>query len=373
MNREIDLYTKNNRKLFLKEDKLDDLKKDLDYILEISNMNNIDFAKRSLFSEEIKTNNLIEDYKDDIEYIDNIVKENEGKKNANDDKTQRILNLYNGYKYILKNKDINKETLKELYSILSRNILCKYDIEHMAEYYRNEMVYIYVSENILKEPDYGMDTDDLDKYMNELIDYANSNKNIYSEIDYYIKSQIIHYYFVYIHPYFDVNGRTGRSLAIWYLLNNNIYPFIIFNRGIAFDKSRYYRYIADTKRYGDITIFIKYMMNNVKKELIKEYGILEIEKEVSLNNLERQCINYIMSMKSHMTIFDFAAIYNRFNDTRKKTDVISNIVGPLIEKNIIILGRETKKKLPNGECNYFFELNNDLLEDYNKLVKKIKS
>ena len=372
MVRKIELTTLKNRKLYIKEDKIADLKRDLEYLIEISDMNSVDFVKRSLFSEEIKANNLIEDYKDDIEYIDTVLKESKGRKNADNDKTQRILNLYNGYKYILKSKDITKDNLKELYRILSRNLLCEYDLEHMGEYYRNEMVYIYSSDNMLCEPDYGMDASLIDEYMTKLLDYINSDNGVKDSTDYYIKSQIMHYYFVYIHPYFDVNGRTSRTLSLWYLFNNEIYPFIIFNRGINFDKSRYYKYIGDTKKYGDITIFIKYMMNNVKSELIKEYGIMEMEKSIELSNLERQCINYIMSMKSHMTIFDFVAIYNRFNDARKKMDVVDNIVAPLIEKKIIIPGRETKKKLPDGTSNYFFEINNEMLPEYNELVRKLK-
>ena len=372
MVKDIDLYTQNKRKIYLKEDKIEELKKDLEYILEISDMNSICFVRRSLFGEEIKANNLVEDYKDDIEYIDSVVKENKGRKNATDEKSQRVLNLYNGYRHIMKGKDITKENLKELYDILSRNLLCKYDLEHMGEFYRNEMVYIYTSDIATKEPELGFEVDKIEEFMKYLFDYINNGQEFDSQVDYYIKSQIMHYYFVYIHPYFDVNGRTSRTLALWYLLNNEIYPFIIFNRGITYDKSRYYKYINDTKKYGDITIFIKYMLENVKKELVKEYGILEIEKKIDLNNLERQCINYIMAMKSHMTIFDFAAIYNRFNDPRKKTEIVSSIVEPLVDKKIIIPGNETKKKLPTGESNYFFELNNELLEEYNGLVRKLK-
>ena len=49
----------------------------------------------------------------------------------------------------------------------------------------------------------------------------------------------MHFYFVYIHPYFDVNGRTSRTLAMWYLLNEEAYPYIIFNRAINNNASNY--------------------------------------------------------------------------------------------------------------------------------------
>mgnify|MGYP003296361204 FL=1 len=76
----------------------------------------------------------------------------------------------------------------------------------------------------------------------------------------------MHFYFVYIHPYFDINGRTSRTVAMWYLLNNSIYPYIIFNRGINFD-STYDKTIRECKDRYEITKFLKYMLINVKKEL----------------------------------------------------------------------------------------------------------
>ena len=372
MIKQINLPNRNNKNLILKEDRLKELKSDLNYIYEISNMDNLDFAKRSLFGEEIKANNLVEDYKDDITYIDGVIHDNKNRKNADGDKKQRILNLYNGYKYILEHKDIDKETLKELYAILSRNILSKEDRSNMGDYYRNGDVYIFNSDNVAKEPDKGLDVSKLDDYMNYLFDYINTNNDFDDKVNYYIKSQIMHYYFVSVHPYFDVNGRCSRTLAMWYLLNNKEYPYIIFNRGINYNKATYYKYIKDTRKFGDITIFVKYMMQNVKEELIKEYGILEIEKEKKLNNLERQCINYIMSMNSAMTAFDFATTYNRFNDLVKRCDVMDKLLNPLIEKDIIIPGRKTKKKLASGDENYFFKLNDELLENYNELSKKLK-
>lgn len=210
------------------------------------------------------------------------------------------------------------------------------------------------------------------EFMNQLLEFINSNNQFNTQTDAYIKSQIIHFYFVYIHPYFDVNGRTSRTLAIWYLLNNQIYPYVLFNRGINFDKNTYYKTILEAKKFGNITIFIKYMLENVKKELEKEYAILEIEKNtMNLTNLERQCLNYILSMKGNITVKDFSIYYKRFNEKRKNIDILENMIEPLIDKNIIIPGRETSKCIYGTKPNYFFSLNQEILEEYHKLVRKI--
>ena len=371
MSKHINLYTENMQKLFLRVEKLEDLKRDLENILEIADMNSLSFSKRSLFSEEIKTNNLVEGYDDDIEYIEDVVKNNQRRKNADNEKEQRILNLYNGYKYILSDKEINLDNLSTLYKMLSRNLLKQSDLERMGKYFREAPVYIYPSSIISQEPHTGMSEDKVPFFMQQLLEYINTPENFESQTDYYIKSQIIHFYFVHVHPYFDVNGRTSRTLALWYLLNNKIYPYIIFNRGINLDKRTYEIAIQEAEKFGNVTIFVKYMLENVKKELEKEYAILEIEKNSSeLSNIERQCINYILSMKGNITIKDFAQYYKNFNEKRRADDLLESVIEPLIDKKIVIPGRVTSTYINSDTLNYFFELNDDLLTDYNRLVKK---
>src|SRR5690606_40031597 len=53
--------------------------------------------------------------------------------------------------------------------------------------------------------------------LDKLISFLSSDSYNGSMTDSYIKSQIVHFYFVYIHPYYDVNGRTSRTLSMWYL------------------------------------------------------------------------------------------------------------------------------------------------------------
>ena len=81
----------------------------------------------------------------------------------------------------------------------------------MGEYYREGPVYILrgISFDRFFE---GVPVKHIDEYMNILFDYINRNDDN-TDIDTFIKSQIIHCYLVYIHPYFDGNGRTGRILS----------------------------------------------------------------------------------------------------------------------------------------------------------------
>ena len=170
-------------------------------------------------------------------------------------------NLLNGYNYILENKEINKDTLKELYDILSKDLLDDYSKENMGKYYREKEVYILGSLNK------GMDASLVNGKMDDLFEYINEdNDNDNDTVDTFIKSQIMHYYLVYVHPYFDVNGRTARTLSMWYQLKQNKPELILFNRGIHLNKGGYKESIVKCNK-GDITPFLVFSLNSLRCEL----------------------------------------------------------------------------------------------------------
>lgn len=279
---------------YLIDDELKKNKEELEIFLDgIHHMNSRDFSKKVLFGQEIKSNNTIEGYLDDINLVNDIIRHPNN--NLDEQQKRRILNMYRGYKYILQNEDINKDSIKELYSILSNKLLEQYDLDNMGEYYRNKPVYIYYSSSINAIPDQGVNSEELEEKMNILLDYINSKQNLSCITDHFIKSQIFHVYFVYLHPYFDINGRTSRTIAMWYLLNNGAYPYIIFNRAIQLNKSWYYKVIREGRKFHNLTFFLNYMLKNVLIELEKEYTIEVISDKASyeLNDSDIQALYYI--------------------------------------------------------------------------------
>ena len=358
-------------KLYVNTDLLLPKKEELESFLEGNKyMNSKKFAKNVLFSHEIKNNNNVEGYYDDIDLVYNIL--NNNLKINDKNKEQRIKNLYSGYKYIYKERPINKDNLKELYSILSKGLLTKKELNEMGEYYRLNPVYIFYSSNLATEPEMGMNADTIDFYMNELFDYINDNSDINYQVDHFIKSQIMHFQFVNIHPYYDINGRTARTTSMWYLLNNEVYPYIIFNRAILMDKPNYYKIIRDVKKYHNVTYFTNYMLENVRVELEKEYVIDMIKSVASdITALDYQTIYYILSMNSELTVKDFINFYNTHNDKKKGFEIYNNMIIPLLEKGIIEKGQDTKSFLNSSEHNFRFRLNDNMYECDDK-VKYLK-
>ena len=375
MNNKIILPLKNNNRYFyINENMLKEKEEELEeFILKSGKMDTLSFVKKVLLFNEVQSNNSVEGYYDDIEKIKKVVNEKKIYKNSQEKDKLRIINLYEGYRYILDNKDITKETLKELNSILSKGLLDDEDYKNMGEYYRKNPVYIYYSSDVTKRPDMGLDASLIEDKMDELLDFMNNYSFDDTKTMSYLKSQILHFYFVYIHPYYDVNGRTARTTSMWYLLNNNVYPYVIFNRGIQINKNEYYKIIRETKKYSNISLFLKYMMNTVLAELEKEYFMQLIANSCSkkLETLDYQTLHYLLSIKGNITVSDFANMYNRYNNKKKVLKIEEEMILPLIEKDILIKTRETNGHLSSFKNNYELAFNFKYVDYDDNLIKNV--
>lgn len=85
--------------------------------------------------------------------------------------------------------------------------------------------------------------EDVARYMSNLEQYINDPEM--HDIDPLIKMAIIHHQFESIHPFYDGNGRTGRIIAILYLVVNDLLdlPILYLSRYITHNKGEYYRLI----------------------------------------------------------------------------------------------------------------------------------
>lgn len=361
------------RKILIDKKIFDAEVEDFNFCLENKKfLDNIDFSKKVMFSHEIKSNNNIEGITDGIDSIRDVIEKQQEIKDV--EKRNRIINLYKGYRYILGSNDINKETLKELYSILSEGLLSKDEERDMGEYYRTRSGIILHKGRLDDSYEETMDVKYVEEFMNKLLEYINSNNALNNSTDYFIKSQIMHFYLVYIHPYFDINGRTSRTLAMWYLLNNKCFPYIIFNRAIKNEFPKYDEAIIEAKRYGNVTYFIKNMLISVKKELEKEFIIEDIRQSISskLSTIDYQTLNYILSMKGITTLLDFTRIYNRDNDKKRAFDIYSEMILPLLDKQVIEFVRYTNKNYGTDNKNFEFRLNEHNINRDENFLKYLK-
>lgn len=352
---------------------LQDLVQELEtFLVNQKFMNNRTFSKKVMFSHEIKANNTVEGINDSVSVIERVI---ENAKNVTDiSMRNRIINLYHGYQYILKRKDINENTVAELYKILSKGLLTPNDLSRMGTKYRTAPVYILQNGRLDDSMDQGINADDIQRLMDQYFNYVNNGEKYDCSTEYFIKSQIMHFYFVYIHPYFDINGRTSRTIAMWYLLNNDIYQYIIFNRGINF-YPEYDRLIKNAKTRHDLTRFIEYMLYSVKKELEKEY-LMHYLHELSKREwsvVDYQTIEYFLSMNGPKTVLDFKQFYNHFNDKKRNKEIFETMIEPLINDGTLNIMRETKKTMFDNQKNMELVLSEDRINQIDtSMIKRLK-
>ena len=123
-----------------------------------------------------------------------------------------------------------------------------------------------------------------------------------------------------------------------------------------------------------MTYFLNYMLENVKVELEKEHIINSIESSInySLTILERQTLHYILTMKSLKTVCDFTVYYNRHNDKKKVREVYQEMIEPLLDKNVIIKDRDTKKNMFDDTKNFVYKINEKYVDNNPVLIKRLK-
>ena len=369
----LDLPLENGQKFFLKPDYLKELRDELElFLIDNESMNNLDFTKKVLFSHELQSNNQVEGYGDDIKIINDIITR-KVRKISDIEKKRRILNLYKGYQFILKYKRVNEISLKKLYDILSKDLLIPYDLQFMGELYREDAVYIVSDFLDLENCEQGVDYHNISNLITNYFNFFNNTQenNITGD---FINSQILHFYFVYIHPYFDVNGRTSRTMSMWYLLKKEAYPYIIFNRGIPFHCNDYYDVIKNSKMSHDLTSFILYMMREVKIELEKEFIVQNIASNVNyeLTSEDYQTILYFMSINGLKSVLDFTSLYNRLIEKKKVKEIYDSMIVPLIDKDVLEVVRYTKKNMFGNTPNMVLELNKKKIDCDLSKVKRLQ-
>lgn len=185
-----------------------------------------------------------------------------------DEQENRILGIKKGLEFIADTANkINEENLYRLYMMTVGNFLSADESLADGELYRHDTVYV-VSDRLEHS---GLDYKKLPMYMESLMKFINAQDGIND----LVKAAIIHFYFAYVHPYFDGNGRMARLLHLWFLIQKGYQSalFVPFSSSIEKSRKAYYdafTAIEQNKKYSgkiDVTPFVLYFINNVYNEM----------------------------------------------------------------------------------------------------------
>ena len=221
-----------------------------------------------------------------------------------------IKNMKAGIDFVNEIPEFNRENLFKLYSILSRDCLTEENRLREGDFYRYDTVEI--------SHYHGCPVSEIDTSMNSLFEYVYdvlNRKNVYEMV---LLPHICHYYVLYIHPYFDYNGRTARMVSYWvYLLSGyRGFPPIV-SEVINQTKKKYYQAIELSRdAHNDLTYFLMYLLRVSTDYVICYRNLKHIEQEVKNRGtvLTAAEMNYIrrilISYEGRFTFSDFLKMAN---------------------------------------------------------------
>jgi len=176
--------------------------------LDLRETNLEDYLSSGYIVSEINSSLKAEGVNSSRKIVDIVIKSKlDGKALLTDEITKLISNYYEALRFVLNRNKITKRNIFTLYSILTS------DLDNVIE---DE--WIYRKKDVFIGEDKGADPKDINDKMNELISFINSNV---FEDRIQTKAIIAHYLFENIHPYYDYNGRMGRLLHLWILINHS--------------------------------------------------------------------------------------------------------------------------------------------------------
>ena len=184
----------------------------------------------------------------------------------------------------------------------------------------------------------------IEKNIEDLIQFMNRK-----DIPFLIKASISHFFFEYIHPFYDGNGRFGRYLLSLYLARKlDILTAFSVSYSISKNLDDYYKSfieVEDVNNYGEITFFVGNILETIKKgqeEIIKLLNDSIMKLSYSFEIFEEITKNLILKEKDILFIY----LQNYlFNDFEKTSNIeLTNILQVYSQQTINKYTQELEKK-----------------------------
>lgn len=165
---------------------------------------------------------------------------------------------------------------------------------------------------------------------------------------------VAHYYYEYIHPFYDGNGRTGRLLVGSYLSRYlEKYSAITFSYAVNQDKSTYYRALEDIAfplNQGEVTFYLIHMLellsagqrsiiDDLEISLLKLERIREYMKQDKWKGYgdAREILYSILTINVFITENHIVSVQDVMNYTNRSRHKINNAMDYLVQEGYVEL------------------------------------
>ncbi len=256
---------------------------------------------------------------------------------------QEVINYRNVVTYIeeKKNSIIDEDTILDIHKIVVHKILAPQDSGHYRE--KDVVIKNSITGEVSFKPPHSIE---VEWQMKDLVNFIQNEKEVHPVL----KTGIVHYEFVRIHPFLDGNGRVGRALSMMVLFKENydVRRFFSIEEHFDRDPEAYYDSLQSVdKRNGDLTVWLEYFTGCLAIELTK---IKEKIEHISIDStLKKKLGGPVMLTERQLKIVEYMqeigylenkVFANLFPDVSE--DTVLREVQDLVKKGIIVKRGRTK-------------------------------
>lgn len=267
--------------------------------------------------EEIKSTNDIEGIKSTRKEIGEAIQKKDTKEKM---RFKGIVKMYLEFekKNYQKIEDITK--IREIYDKLLIDDIEDNDLPD-GTFFRKKVVYVGDDNKIVHQ---GNPTEEsIIKDLTKLISFMNN-----SEVPFLLKCIISHYFFEYIHPFYDGNGRMGRFLMSNYLTRKlDLFTGLVISNAVIQSKIKYetaFSEVSNPRNKGDVTLFVETIFKLIdegQQNIISE--LAEAKAKLSNANKYINSLGYNQNSEKWHILFVLSqtALFDIVEESAKSMDI----------------------------------------------------